>query len=207
MYPLVKRGIDILVAAVLLLLLLPLWGVVALLLWCVQGRPVLFRQPRAGKDGTPFTLLKFRTMVDAPPPHLPDRPVAKAAHDDRATPLGRILRRIHLDELPQLVNVLKGEMSLVGPRPLPIADLEQPGWLNTVDATERARRLVWLAQRHTVVPGMMGLWQISPNPEEDFDNWIRCDTDYVARQSLLFDLYITAMSPVAVFRGRQRGAK
>ncbi len=204
MYPPVKRLLDLLGAAVLLVLSLPAWGVIAAVLRLSQGAPVFFRQRRAGKDGVPFTLCKFRTMIDAPPPRLPDRPVAKAPHDDRATPFGRILRRTALDELPQLLNVLKGEMSLVGPRPLPLADLEQPGWLTTVDDAERARRLAWLARRQRVLPGLTGLWQLSAPSEEDFDNWIQCDTAYVTRQGLWFDLYIACATPFAVLRGRRR---
>lgn len=199
-----KRCLDVLGAAGLLLLSLPLWVLAAVAILLGYGRPILFRQARAGRDGHPFTLLKFRTMTAGEPPRLPDRPVAKHAGDSRVTPLGRLLRRTAVDELPQLLNVLRGEMSLVGPRPLPVEDLAHPGWLEGIDADERARRLDWVARRSSMLPGLTGLWQISPGAEDDFENWIVCDLAYLNRRSLLLDLRILLATPWALLRGRKR---
>jgi len=201
-YPLFKRLGDLLGATLLLAATLPLWGLIIPALLLTQGAPVFFRQRRIGRGGMPFVLLKFRTMRDGAPPRLPDRPVAKRADDARATPLGRVLRRLALDELPQLLNVLRGEMSLVGPRPLPEEDLAQPGWLAQVSETERARRLTWRAHRHAVPPGLTGLWQITPNAAADFDNWITCDLAYLQQRGPALDLSILLRTPWAVLRGR-----
>lgn len=198
-----KRVSDCLLAAALLAVTAPLWVIIILSLLLTQGLPFWYRQRRVGLHGQVFTLVKFRTMTAGSPPRLPDRPVAKTPADPRITPLGRLLRRLALDELPQLINVLSGEMSLVGPRPLPEADLQEAGWLTLVDEGERARRLAWLATRQQVRPGLTGLWQISRNPEADFDNWIVCDETYVATHSWHLDLWILLLTPWAVLRGRQ----
>jgi lipopolysaccharide/colanic/teichoic acid biosynthesis glycosyltransferase len=201
-----KRILDVLVGAILLVALLPVWAAVAVVLLLAQGRPVFYRQARVGQDGRSFTLLKFRTMAHGTPPPPGDTPVVKDHADPRITPLGRLLRRTALDELPQLWNVLRGEMSLVGPRPLPVADLEHPGWLEEIDPAERARREGWLRRRHSIPPGLTGLWQISPNPAEDFENWLARDLAYLDRRSLLLDLYILLATPFALLRGRKRSA-
>jgi len=198
-----KRLLDITGAGILLALALPVWGIIALLVLLAQGRPVFFRQPRAGLHGAPFTMLKFRTMRAGRPPRFADKPVAKRLGDPRVTPLGRVLRATHLDELPQLLNVLRGEMSLVGPRPLPLEDLAQSGWLEHAPPLERARRLHWLEQRQSVLPGLTGLWQITPNPEADFENWIASDLAYIESPSLSCDLLILLKTPVAILRGRR----
>jgi lipopolysaccharide/colanic/teichoic acid biosynthesis glycosyltransferase len=135
---------------------------------------------------------------------LPDRPVAKQPGDPRVTPAGLLLRRLAIDELPQLINVLKGEMSLVGPRPLPVEDLEQPDWLEQVPEDERNRRRHWATRRHDVLPGLTGLWQVTANDPADFENWITCDLAYVDRRSLTLDLWIVLKTPWAVVRGRMR---
>jgi lipopolysaccharide/colanic/teichoic acid biosynthesis glycosyltransferase len=128
--------------------------------------------------------------------------VAKFPDDRRVTPLGRFLRRFAIDELPQLLQVLHGEMSMVGPRPLPLDDLQQPGWLDGIDNAERLRRLEWARCRHYVPPGLTGRWQISRAPEADFENWMLCDLAYLARHSLLGDLAIVLRTPAAILRGR-----
>ncbi|HOF87016.1 MAG TPA: sugar transferase [Armatimonadota bacterium] len=203
-YPRAKRIADLLIAGMAVIALAPLLLAVAVALRITQGRPVFFRQPRVGRDGAPFLLLKFRTMMDGAPAPPDARPVRKDHADPRITPLGRLLRRAALDELPQLWNVLRGEMSLVGPRPLPVADLAHPAWLAIADAAERARRADWARARQTVPPGLTGLWQISPEPETDFENWLVRDRDYLRRRSLALDLYILLVTPVAILRGRRK---
>ncbi len=198
-----KRTGDLLGATLLLLFFLPLMALLSVALCLLQGWPILYRQPRVGRQGRLFHLWKFRTMRHGHPRRLPDLPVGKHPEDPRVTPLGRLLRRFSLDELPQFVNILRGEMSLVGPRPLPVDDLEHPSWLAIVDETERARRLHWLARRHDALPGLTGQWQITPNPADDFENWIACDLDYVEHPALLADLRILARTPAAILRGRQ----
>jgi lipopolysaccharide/colanic/teichoic acid biosynthesis glycosyltransferase len=202
-YTLLKRLLDLIGATLLLAALLPVWGVVALALLAVEGRPIVFRQRRAGRGGVPFDLLKFRTMRDGPPPTLYDRPVGRPQDDPRVHSVGRFLRRTGLDETPQVINVLRGEMSMVGPRPLPVADLEHPGWLNKVNDAERARREEWAARRQEVTPGLAGLWQISAAPESDFENWIVCDLAYVAHRSFWLDIWILLQEPWAIIRGRR----
>lgn len=197
-----KRWCDLCVATLMLVATLPLWLLAAVALLLTQGRPVIFRQQRVGWRGKLFLLYKFRTMIDAPPPRIPSLPVSKAVGDPRVTPLGRVLRRLAIDELPQLVNVLRGDMSLVGPRPLPEEDLAQPGWLAQLSPEEYARRMEWATRRHLVPPGLTGRWQVTALPETDFDNWIHADLAYVAHHSLWGDLLIVLQTPFAVLRGR-----
>jgi len=203
-YAIWKRAFGLCGATLLLVGTLPLWAVIACVLGVTQGPPVLFRHRRVGLRGTLFSLLKFRTMRDGPSFRLPDRPVSKAAFDPRVTPVGQLLRRFALDELPQVLNVLRGEMSLVGPRPLPEEDLAQPGWLANIPKAERARRLTWASRRQTVLPGVTGLWQITRNDEADFENWIVSDLAYVERRSFALDVFIVLSTPWAVLRGRDR---
>ncbi|MHB9108511.1 MAG: sugar transferase [Armatimonadota bacterium] len=203
-YVLWKRIFDLCGAALLLAATLPLWGVIAVLLLATQGRPVLFRHRRVGADGRPFDLLKFRTLRDGPSRQLPDQPMSKAAAESRVTPAGRFLRRFALDELPQVLNVLRGEMSMIGPRPMPEEDLAQLVNQERVPPGERARRLDWASRRQTVLPGVTGLWQITVNDEADFENWIVSDLAYVERQGLLLDAYIAWYTPLAILRGRDR---
>ncbi|OPZ88093.1 MAG: UDP-glucose:undecaprenyl-phosphate glucose-1-phosphate transferase [bacterium ADurb.Bin429] len=203
-YPRAKRIADLLIAGLALVVLAPLLLAVALALRVTQGRPVFFRQPRMGKDGVPFLMLKFRTMTVGSSVPTDAHPVRKDHADPRITPLGRLLRRAALDELPQFWNVLRGEMSLVGPRPLPVDDLAHPAWLEIANADERARRADWARLRQSVPPGLTGLWQISPDPETDFENWLVRDLDYLRRRSLAFDLYILLVTPVAILRGRRK---
>jgi lipopolysaccharide/colanic/teichoic acid biosynthesis glycosyltransferase len=204
MYPRLKRLLDVLVAGAALLLLAPVLATVALALLATQGRPVFYRQARVGKDGVPFTLYKFRTMLHGAPPSPDAHPVRKDHADPRITPLGRLLRRAAIDELPQLWNVLRGEMSMVGPRPLPVDDLAHPAWLEGVNPAERARREAWAVARHAVRPGLAGLWQSSPEPETDFNNWIVRDLDYLDRRGLLLDIAILLGTPFAIIRGRRK---
>ncbi|MHB9130887.1 MAG: sugar transferase [Armatimonadota bacterium] len=202
-----KRGFDFAGATILLVAMLPVWLLTVIILLIVQGRPIFYRQSRVGLHGQAFLLLKFRTMRDGDPPKLPDVPVVKHPRDPRVTPFGHLLRRLSIDELPQLLNILHGEMSLVGPRPLPVDDLEHPGWLEKVNAGERTRRLAWLECRHQVIPGLTGLWQVSANPAEDFENWMTRDLAYVERQSFGLDLLILCKTPWAIFRGRRHSSE
>jgi len=167
-YDATKRALDASVAAVGLVATAPLQAVVALAVLAKHGRPVLFRQPRPGKDGRVFELVKFRTML------LPD--ARRVSDADRLTPLGRFLRSTSLDELPTLWNVLKGDMSLVGPRPLLVQYLERY-------SPEQARR-------HEVRPGITGLAQVRGRNNLDWDDKFALDVEYVDHRSLGLDLRI-----------------
>ncbi len=170
-----KRLFDLLIAALALVVLSPLILVVALLVWARMGRPVLFRQLRPGWHERPFTVLKFRTMRDA-------RSEEELLQPDgeRLTPLGRTLRRFSLDELPQLWNVVRGDMSLVGPRPLLMHYLG-------LYSPEQARR-------HEVRPGITGLAQVSGRNALTWDQRFVLDVWYVDRLSFWLDLKIGAMT-------------
>jgi exopolysaccharide biosynthesis polyprenyl glycosylphosphotransferase len=193
---LVKAAFDRVGALALLTLSAPLLAVVAgLVMFGPGGRgPAVFRQERVGKDGRPFVLYKFRTMVVNAEQRLPelrnlndtDGELFKMRRDPRVTPVGRWLRRLSLDELPQLVNVLKGDMSLVGPRP-PLAR-EVAGY-----PADMRRRLV-------VKPGLTGLWQVSGRSDLSWDESIRLDLTYVENWSLTMDLAILARTVSAVVR-------
>ncbi len=182
----VKQLIDYFGATFLLLLLAPLIAAIALAIKLTSPGPIFFRQPRSGLNGQPFPLLKFRSMrVGAEkdqhtlaPFNEMTGPAFKVRNDPRVTPLGRFLRRHSLDELPQLINVLRGEMSLVGPRPLP---------------TDETRRLSDDAHRRrlSVRPGLTCLWQIQGRSDlTNFDEWIRLDLAYIDRWSLWLDFKI-----------------
>jgi lipopolysaccharide/colanic/teichoic acid biosynthesis glycosyltransferase len=193
----VKRAIDIAGALLGLVLLSPLFLAVALVIRVVDGSPVLFRQPRVGRLGRHFTILKFRTMTrdadarrDQVRAHneVSGNAAFKMTDDPRVTTLGRWLRRTSLDELPNLWNVLRGEMSLVGPRPLPVRDFVQ-----LED---------WHRKRYLVMPGMTGLWQVSGRSELDFDELVRLDFLYLERWSVFLDLTILLKTIPAVVRAR-----
>lgn len=192
----VKQAFDYLVGALLLVVNGPLLGLIALAIKLTAGGPVIYRQTRAGLNGRPFTMYKFRSMsVDAEKQQaeLAARnemrgPVFKVTDDPRVTPIGRLLRRHSLDELPQLWNVVRGEMSLVGPRPLPIEEVKR------FDHDIHRRRL-------SVKPGLTCLWQISGrNDIADFTDWVRLDLAYIDNWSLWLDFKILlATVPVALF--------
>ncbi len=193
---LIKRLADRLLAAVLLIVLAPVLAAVGLAIRLRLGRPVLFMQRRAGFQGRPFWMLKFRTMrvgAESEQPALRarnqmDGPVFKLADDPRVTSLGRFLRRSSLDELPQLINVLAGDMSLVGPRPLPLHETAQ---LND----EHRRRL-------SMRPGLTCLWQVSGRNDLPFREWMALDLEYVDRWSLRLDAAILLRTIPAVITGR-----
>jgi len=195
-----KRTIDIVGAIVGLLLFSPLFLIIAILVKCTSPGPVIFRQVRSGRRGRRFTILKFRSMVaNAPELHAGlsehnemEGPVFKIDADPRVTPLGAFLRRTSLDEIPQLLNVLRGEMSIVGPRPLP--DYETA----LIEKGAHRRRL-------SVKPGLTCLWQVKGrNSIRNFDEWVQLDIEYIDRASLLVDLWIILLTiPAVLFR---RGA-
>lgn len=191
----IKRPLDVIGSLTLLVLTAPLACVICLTIALTSPGGILFRQLRAGRDGRPFTMLKFRTMragADSERDALAARNEAdgflfKMREDPRITPVGRLLRRLSLDELPQLINVLRGDMSLVGPRPLPLADSHYTG-------PARARL--------SVAPGLTGLWQINGRSELPWDEMVRLDLHYVKHHSLSLDLAILARTVPAVLTAR-----
>jgi exopolysaccharide biosynthesis polyprenyl glycosylphosphotransferase len=195
-YYALKRLFDVLGAAAALVLVAPLWLVIAFLIQREKKGPVLFRQPRVGKDGRVFTMLKFRTMVENAEALLGElvdveklrEPVFKLDDDPRVTRLGRLLRKSSLDELPQLLNVLAGDMSLVGPRP---------------EEEKMVRRYgVWEERRLKAKPGLTGLQQVECRGSVSLKERVRWDIVYLRKQSLLLDLWILLKTVVVVLSGR-----
>lgn len=192
----VKRAFDVVVASVALVLLSPLLALMALAIRVTSRGPILFRSIRPGIGQRPFSCLKFRTMyadAEARQGELDKLNEASGAlfkirDDPRLTSVGRLLRRFSLDELPQLVNVIRGDMSLVGPRPLPERDFQL-----LAD---------WHRKRYLVLPGMTGLWQVSGRSELGFDDLVRLDFIYLERWSLALDLAILAKTIPAVLARR-----
>lgn len=190
-----KRAMDVAVSAVLLLLLSPLLLGVALWILLDDGRPVFFRQRRAGKDGDSFTMVKFRTMVTDAEQRLPelvdiaslDQPAFKIPDDPRVTRSGRRLRRTSIDELPQLWNVLRGDMSLVGPRP------EEESVVALYDERQRGRL--------AIKPGLTGPMQVYGRSDLTFEERLAMERDYLDNLSLLTDLAILLRTPRAMIRG------
>jgi lipopolysaccharide/colanic/teichoic acid biosynthesis glycosyltransferase len=185
MYLLLKRMFDLLVSGLLLAVLAPLLAGIVVAIWLGSRGPALFRQERAGKNGRPFTFYKFRTMR---PEADPFGPSPKSGDDPRLTRLGRFLREYSLDELPQLVNIFKGDMSLVGPRPLYMAQMAE--W----DERQRKRLLV--------KPGLTGLAQISGRGTLTREEKLELDVRYVERASLGLDARILLVTLVRVFTRR-----
>jgi exopolysaccharide biosynthesis polyprenyl glycosylphosphotransferase len=189
----VKRSFDIVVGTVASLLVLPFGAAIALAIKVTSRGPVFYRQERVGQNGEPFRMFKFRTMVrnaDALLPQLLERNefrggvLFKLRDDPRVTRVGRFLRRWSLDELPQLLNVLVGHMSLVGPRP--------------ALASEVATYEEWHRDRLEVRPGITGLWQVGGRSELSFDDYVRLDLFYIENWSVMYDLFILAKTIPAV---------
>jgi lipopolysaccharide/colanic/teichoic acid biosynthesis glycosyltransferase len=205
----VRRALDAVLALLTLVVLLPLLLLIALLVWVDSPGPVLFRQRRLGRDLKPFTVHKFRTMqinADSEPhreyvctlissdrgsPRYGRSRLYKLAVDERVTRIGRVLRRLSLDELPQLWNVLQGHMSLVGPRPVTLYEIEHyPGWYG---------------ERFAVKPGITGLWQVSGRNERTYEEMVRFDLEYVRRESSM-SLYLAILFKTLWVVFRRQGA-
>jgi exopolysaccharide biosynthesis polyprenyl glycosylphosphotransferase len=190
-----KRAMDVVVSGALLALLSPLLLVVAAAIVLDDGRPVFFRQRRAGRDGRPFSMLKFRTMVTDAEQRLGDlvdlskleEPAFKIRDDPRVTRVGRLLRRSSVDEVPQLFNVLRGDMSLVGPRP------EEESVVALYDERQRMRL--------AVKPGLTGPMQVYGRSDLTFEERLAMERDYLDNLSLLTDLAILLRTPLAIIRG------
>ena len=201
-----KRMFDLIVAAAILLVTLPLVPVVAVAIWISDGRPIFFKQKRIGIRGQPFELLKFRTMQNGASDvahrqyveewigqnghaaQLNGRQIFKLVDDPRITRLGKVLRHLAIDELPQLVNVLRGDMSLVGPRPALPYELEL--------------YKDWHKRRLEALPGITGLWQVNDRNRLGFDDMVRLDLQYLNGWSLTSDLKILFRTIPAVLQGQ-----
>ncbi len=191
-----KRAIDIVTAAIGLVILSPVLLACALAVFLGDGPPIFFRQRRLGLHGRQFTMLKLRTMTrdaESARPALQAQNeltghAFKVTNDPRITRAGRLLRRFSFDELPQLWNVLWGDMSLVGPRP-PLPD-------------EVAEYDLWHRRRLSMKPGITGLWQVRGRRDPDFNNWVSADLEYIDRWSLMLDLRILARTIPAALQGR-----
>jgi lipopolysaccharide/colanic/teichoic acid biosynthesis glycosyltransferase len=194
----VKRALDLGLGGLALVAALPVLVVLGAAIRLLDGGPVLFHQRRIGQDGRPFRMLKLRTMsldaherlAELEPRNEVRGAAFKLRRDPRLTRTGAFLRRTSLDELPQLWNVLRGEMSLVGPRP-PL-----PG--------EVAAYEPWHHRRLSVPPGMTGLWQVSARDDPDFDVWVRLDLAYIDSWSLRLDLALLARTIPVVLAGNGR---
>ena len=202
-----KRAVDLLLATTAMLVLLPLFIVATALVRATSRGPAFFRQTRIGRDMRPFEMWKFRTMYedsddaihrefvaglrkDIPSDRVDGQDVYKLTHDPRITPLGRWLRRLSVDELPQLINVLQGTMSLVGPRPALSWELELFGTLPRYP------------DRFAVKPGITGLWQVTGRSRTTFDEMVRLDLRYARTCSIWTDIKILLATPGAVFSGK-----
>ena len=192
----VKKAFDIGTSVLVLLVGLPVWLLIALAIKLDSRGPVLYRDRRVGVGEREFGMLKFRTMVLGAADlqtRLEERNEAggalfKIRDDPRVTRVGRLLRRFSMDELPQVLNVLRGEMSLVGPRPLPLRDFTQ--------------LQPWHRKRYHVLPGITGLWQISGRSNLTFDDLVRLDFYYIENWSIWLDISILIKTPLAVFGGK-----
>ncbi len=199
LYEPTKRLIDLVLATILIIVLLPLFIVVAVAVVLDSGRPILFRPTVKGRGGTEFRLLKFRSMIPNasevlrtdPALHAEYARTLKIAADPRITRLGKFLRKASLDELPQLLNVVRGEMSLVGPRVLSDTEYQRYGDVGP--------------QVLSVRPGISGLWQVSGRHTVSFERRLELDLEYLRRRSLWLDLVILLRTVPAVFGTRGAG--
>jgi lipopolysaccharide/colanic/teichoic acid biosynthesis glycosyltransferase len=188
----VKRAADAAIAALGLVILAPVLALLAIVIWLTVGSPAIFKTRRFGRGGRPFTMYKFRTMaVESAAATELFRNVAvgmvKIVDDPRVTPIGGLLRRFSLDELPQLWNVVRGDMSLVGPRPHDVGEVSL--------GDEATRR------RLTVRPGLTGLWQVRARTNPSLEVRVQYDLEYISRWSLLLDLAIAWETIPVLLRG------
>jgi exopolysaccharide biosynthesis polyprenyl glycosylphosphotransferase len=191
-----KRALDFALSLILLIILLPLFLVIAILIKLTSPGPVFFIHDRVGLNKRRFPLIKFRTMIpdaEEKMAELEERnevsgPVFKIKNDPRITKVGKFLRKTSIDELPQLINVLRGDMSLVGPRPLPVRDY------NGFDED-------WHRRRFSVRPGITCLWQVNGRSNVSFDHWMQLDMEYIDHWSLWLDLKILFQTVPAVLKG------
>jgi lipopolysaccharide/colanic/teichoic acid biosynthesis glycosyltransferase len=181
-----KDGIYYLFVVVLLVFASPILVFISLVLLIMQGLPILFRQQRVGKDGKVIVMYKFRTMrmgAENEQNALKNKneahgPVFKIHNDPRFTSVGKFLAHTGLDELPQLFNVLRGEMALIGPRPLPVA--------------EASKLTKWQQARNVIKPGIISPWIVEGYHSQSFDTWMRSDIAYIKKKSFAFDLHLAA---------------
>jgi undecaprenyl-phosphate galactose phosphotransferase len=197
LYATAKRAFDIAFALILLILTLPVLLLAALLVRLTSPGPVIFSQIRCGKDGKPFRCYKFRTMLDGAERLLQDDEKLQAAFiqawklndDPRVTRLGRLLRKTSIDELPQILNVLRGEMSMVGPRPVQPVELEQHFGSEGCSVT-------------SVKPGISGLWAVSGRSSRSYGERIMLELEYIRRRGFAYDLWLVLRTILAVFTFR-----
>jgi lipopolysaccharide/colanic/teichoic acid biosynthesis glycosyltransferase len=191
----VKRALDIAFAGIAIIVLAPIFAVIAAAIRLTSPGPALYRWPVVGEGGRPLKAYKFRTMVadaDRLKKHLLNRneargPIFKMRNDPRVTHIGRVLRKFSLDELPQLWTVLKGDMSLVGPRPVLVEEWEQ------MEA--------WQRRKLSTKPGIVCLWHVRGQPR-DLNEWVRLDLEYVDNWSLWLDLKLLLWTPLYILTGR-----
>lgn len=189
-----QRVIYLVFILLLIAVSLPVMILAAAAVYMASGKPVLFRQKRVGKDGKPFTLYKFRTMVpDAESmqrrllkKNEANGPVFKIFDDPRFTPIGKFLSHTGLDELPQLFNVLRGDMALIGPRPLPVAEAQ--------------KLAAWMRKRERIKPGIISPWILNGYHLQPFDAWMESDIAYADSKSLPADIRLTARSAAFLAR-------
>ena len=189
-----ERALDTIGSLLLIIIFLPLFFIIAVLIKMERRGPVFFFQKRCGKNGIEFNMYKFRTMVKEAEflkknlKNEIDGPMFKMKNDPRVTRVGRFLRNWNLDELPQCFNVLKGEMSLVGPRPLSDEEMDENS--------------LWKKTRISVKPGLTGLWQIKGKGSGKFSDWIKYDIEYVEKKSLFMNIKILFLTVVTFFMNK-----
>jgi lipopolysaccharide/colanic/teichoic acid biosynthesis glycosyltransferase len=205
----VKRGIDIVGASVILILASPVMLLTALAIAISSPGPIFYAQDRVGYMGQRFRFLKFRSMchdAEARKEEILHQnqhhsgPIFKVRDDPRMTPVGKTIRRLSIDELPQLFHVLRGTMSLVGPRPLPYEDVV--ALIPEDRLNDQSMYTTWDLQRLTVKPGMTCIWQVSGRSELDYDTWVKMDVEYIESWSLWLDVKLLAKTFSAVLSGR-----
>lgn len=209
-YDFLKRIFDMIVSFLALILFSPGMVILALIIKLESRGPIIFAHLRTGKDGRNFRIYKFRSMyldaeerrTDLKNVNEMEGPLFKIKDDPRITPFGRFLRKSSLDELPQLVNILKGDMSLVGPRPLVFEDVNDPTPATQSNQKEKHLYFYWMGKRLEVKPGLTGLWQVSGRNCLPLEGWIEYDLKYIQRRSLLLDLQILLRTIPVVLSGK-----